>query len=76
MCAQSLALLEKLLASARTVGPQILADDYLAQCAGMIGLAHIERMLTADEHAAYWATINAIKDARAAARKQREETPV
>lgn len=61
---QNADLLRKLLDNARTVGPQILADDYLSQCVGMVGYACIRGDITLDEHAEYWVEINAIKRAR------------
>lgn len=57
-----------LLDSSRTA-PKILADDYLSQVGGMIGLACTESLIDLDEHAAYWAEIGEIKDARELARK-------
>ena len=62
-------LLRKLLDGARTIGPQLRADDYLSQCAGMVGYACIRGDITLDEHAEYWVEISAIKDARELAKK-------
>lgn len=62
-------LLRKLLNGARTAGPQILADDYLSQCVGMVGYACIRGDITIAEHAVYWVEISAIRDARALAKK-------
>lgn len=62
-------LLRKLLDGARAVGPQILADDYLSQCVGMVGYACIRGDITLDEHADYWVEITAIRDARDLAKK-------
>lgn len=67
-------LFEKLLAAARKTTAPYLASDYLSQCEGMIAIAAIERLITLDEQAAYWADINEIRQARAVERKKLEET--
>lgn len=65
---ESRKMIRILLDNSRTA-PKILADDYLSQVSGMIGVAYTEYMITGDEHAAYWAEIGEIKDAREQTRK-------
>lgn len=73
MSAENAKMIRALIDNGRTVGPQILADDYLSIAVGMIGFACTETMITLEEHAAYWTEISAIKDARAEARKALEK---
>ncbi len=72
--AESVRMIRLYLDNAKKVGPQILADDYLSQVGGMIGIACTESLITLEEHAAYWSEISAIKDARAEARKALEQS--
>lgn len=74
MSTENAKMIRTLINNGRTVGPQILADDYLSIVVGMIGFALVESMITHEEHAAYWAEISAIKDARAEARKALEQS--
>lgn len=76
MSTENARMIRLLIDKGRTIGPQILADDYLATAAGMVGFACTESMITLDEHAAYWAEITEIKDARAEARKALETSHV
>lgn len=74
MSAENALQIRSLLEKSRSVGPQILADDYLSMVAGMVGFACVEQMISLDEHATYWVEINQIKDARAEARRALEKT--